>query len=81
MEFILATPAVRNLIREAKTHQMNTAIQTSTDVGMQSFDQSLMGLLNEGRIELETAKQHAVEKRPFERWQGTTRNILQHLNE
>ncbi len=76
MEVMIATPAVRNLIRERKTHQMNTAIQTSVDIGMQTMDQSLMNLLNEGQVELEVAKEYALEKKPFEAWKGSTRNIL-----
>lgn len=76
MEIMIATSAIRNLIRERKTHQMSTAIQTSVDFGMQTMDQSLMNLLNDGYIELKVAKEHAFEKKAFDAWKGVTRNIL-----
>ena len=76
MEIMIATSAIRNLIRERKAHQINTAIQTSTDSGMQSMDQSLMSFLNNGHIDLKIAKEYAIEKKPFEMWKGTTRDIL-----
>ena len=81
MEVMIATSAIRNLIRERKTHQMGTAVQTSTDSGMQSMDQSLMGLLNDGRINVTIAKEYALEKQPFESWKGSTRDILQKSRE
>ena len=80
MEIMTATPAIRNLIRESKTHQMHTAIQTSTAAGMQTFDQGLMSRLESGVIDIKEAKEHAIEKRPFEKWDGETRNILQHID-
>ena len=47
MEVLIATNAIRNLIREHKVHQMSTVLQTSYDVGMQTMDQALMSLLGE----------------------------------
>jgi twitching motility protein PilT len=47
----VATVAVRNLIREGKTHQMPSAIQTGTQVGMQSLEQALRNLVMQGRID------------------------------
>ncbi len=41
LEVLVGTPAVRNLIREGKTHQLDSAIQTGSDVGMRSFQKSL----------------------------------------
>ncbi len=41
LEVLVGTPAVRNLIREGKTHQLDSAIQTGSDVGMRSFQRSL----------------------------------------
>ncbi len=76
MEIMIATSAIRNLIRERKTHQMGTALQTSVDSGMQTLDQSLMNLLNNDDIELKVAKEHALEKKAFDAWEGATRNIL-----
>jgi len=79
MEIMIATPAIRNLIRERKTYQMTTVIQTGTEYGMQTFDQGLMNLLIENRIDKNTAVVHANEKRVFKDWKGVTRNILQHV--
>ncbi len=41
LEILIGTPAVRNLIREGKTHQINSAIQTGTEFGMRTFQKSL----------------------------------------
>ena len=76
MEVMTASNAIRNLIRERKVHQMNTVIQTGADSGMQTMDQGLMNLLNENKIDKETAIDHAFEKKQFEEWKGTTRDIL-----
>jgi twitching motility protein PilT len=43
--------AIRNLIREAKTHQMPSAIQTGTSLGMQSLEQALKTLVMQGRVD------------------------------
>jgi twitching motility protein PilT len=50
MEVMIATPAVRNLIREAKTHQIMNAIQTGVQYGMQTLNQSLSALCRRGMI-------------------------------
>jgi twitching motility protein PilT len=49
-EIMLATPAIRNLIREDKIPQMVTAMQTGGELGMCTLDQSLQTLLNKGII-------------------------------
>ncbi len=54
-EVMLATPAIRNLIREGKNHQIDTTIQTSGALGMQTMDTSLMNLYKRGLITKETA--------------------------
>lgn len=54
-EIMLASPAVRNLIREAKTHQITSTIQTSANVGMTTMDQALRDLYLKGAISMETA--------------------------
>jgi twitching motility protein PilT len=51
VEIMVATVAIRNLIREGKTHQMPSAIQTGTQVGMQSLEQALRTLVMQGRID------------------------------
>lgn len=44
LEILITTPAVKNLIREGKTHQIDSAIQTGAEWGMQSFERSLLDL-------------------------------------
>jgi twitching motility protein PilT len=54
-EIMVATPAIRNLIREAKTHQITSTIQTSATFGMITMDQTLRDLYLKGFISLEDA--------------------------
>src|SRR5205823_7811361 len=54
-EVMVATPAIRALIREGKTHQLYTDIQTGGQFGMQSLDQHLLTLLSERKITYEDA--------------------------
>ncbi len=79
MEVMVATHAIRNLIRERKIHQINTIIQTSSDIGMQTMDQALMNQLEDGHIEKKTAVAFAQEKKQFEQWKGSSREILQRV--
>ncbi len=60
VEVMVATPAIRNLIRENKTHQIPSTIQTSHQFGMISMDQSLRDLYAKGWITLEDAMLRAV---------------------
>jgi len=55
MEIMLGVPAIANLIREGKTHQMETIIQGGASLGMQTLDQSLKNLLNAGKVSFEEA--------------------------
>jgi len=55
-EIMLGTPAIRNLIREAKVAQMYSAIQTGMSHGMQTLDQSLSNLVNRGVISRQDAE-------------------------
>jgi twitching motility protein PilT len=64
-EIMLGTPAVRNLIREAKIAQMNAAIQTGAAVGMQTLDQCLTDLVRRNVISMSEARQHAAIKENF----------------
>ena len=66
-EVLVVTPAVRNIIREAKSHQIDAVIQTGADKGMQSMDRVLVALINEGKITYEEAKNYAVDMQEFER--------------
>lgn len=66
-EIMVATPAVRNIIREGKTHQLDAIIQTGAEHGMQSMDKTLAGLIKSGRITLEEAKGYAIDVQEMER--------------
>ncbi|WP_205697938.1 type IV pilus twitching motility protein PilT [Conexibacter sp. SYSU D00693] len=55
-ETLVPTPAVRNLIREGKTHQIPSAMQTGAGVGMQTLDASLAGLVRAGKISQKAAE-------------------------
>ena len=59
-EIMTATPAIRNLIREEKTHQIDSVIASSSGAGMRTMDQSLHRLVKEGTISKEVALQHAI---------------------
>ncbi|MCG9896159.1 MAG: type IV pilus twitching motility protein PilT [Fimbriimonadaceae bacterium] len=59
-EIMIATPAVRNLIRENKTHQIPSSIQTGANFGMISMDQCLRDYYNKGVITLEDAMARAM---------------------
>ncbi len=58
-EVMIPTAAVRNLIREAKTHQLYSVIQTGSAFGMQTMDASLAGLVRSGQITKAVAEQRA----------------------
>ena len=68
LEILIANPAVRNLIREGKTHQIPSMIQTGKKYGMQLLDDAIMGLLNKGMISPDDAYSKSNDKarfRPF----------------
>ena len=58
-EIMLCTPAIRNLIREDKVAQMYSAIQTGGQLGMQTLDQCLKGLVDKGMITKDAAREKA----------------------
>ena len=58
-EIMLCTPAIRNLIREDKVAQMYSAIQTGGQLGMQTLDQCLKGLVGKGMITKDAAREKA----------------------
>ncbi len=64
-EIMIGTPAIRNLIREAKVAQMYSTIQTSQGVGMQTLDQNLMELVKRNVITNAEARTKAVSKESF----------------
>ncbi len=64
-EIMVGTPAIRNLIREAKVAQMYSAIQTGRRDGMQTLDQNLKELVDAGKITIKAAAGKAVSKDMF----------------
>jgi len=66
-EILIATPAVRNIIREGKTHQLEAVIQTGGEFGMQSMDKTLVGLVHNGSITYDDARQFAVDQDELDR--------------
>ncbi len=70
VEVLIATPAVRNLIREGKTHQLYSVIQTGGRLGMQSRDAHLKELVMNGIITWEEAVAHATDPEELRRLAG-----------
>jgi pilus retraction protein PilT len=66
-EILVANPAVRNIIREGKSHQLDAVIQTGADAGMQTMDRTLVGLVQNGTITYDDARSFAVDLAEFER--------------
>ena len=71
LELMIATPAIRNIIREEKTYQMPTMIQMGNKDGMISLDQTLKVLLAEGKISREEAIKKAIDKKVFMEMRGS----------
>ncbi len=65
LEILICTPAVRNLIREAKTYQIPSAMQTGKKYGMQTLDDAILDLLKKGWISPEDAYTNCIEKSKF----------------
>jgi twitching motility protein PilT len=70
-EVLVPTPAIRNLIREGKTHQIYSAIQTSGSTGMQTMDAHLAQLVRQGRITQKLAESRAAVPEELRRLLGT----------
>jgi twitching motility protein PilT len=66
-EILLANSAVRNIIREGKTYQLEAVIQTSGESGMQSMDKTLAALIKGGTITYDEAKNYAVDLEELDR--------------
>lgn len=67
LELMVATPGIQNLIREGKTHQIESAIQTGGKYGMKTMDMSLSELYKKGIISLDTALTYAVDTETIKR--------------
>jgi len=66
-EVLIATPAVRNIIREGKSYQLESVIQTGTESGMQSMDRTLLELVHRGVISYDEARNYAVDIEELDR--------------
>ncbi len=66
-EILIATPAVRNIIREGKSHQLEAVIQTGAEHGMQSMDKTLVSMIHNGTISYDEARNYAVDLEELER--------------
>jgi len=66
-EIMISTPAVRNIVREGKTHQLDAVIQTSAEQGMIQMDKALAQLVRGGRITRDEAKGYCIDTEEFER--------------
>ena len=66
-EVLVANPAVRNIIREGKSHQLDAVIQTGADAGMQTMDRTLISLVQSGVVTYDDARSFAVDVMEFER--------------
>ena len=66
-EIMVANTAIRSIIREGKTHQLDTAIQTGASEGMQTMDRTLAKLVQQGTVTFDSAREYAVDVREFER--------------
>jgi len=68
LEIMIGTPAIANLVREGKTFQIPSIIQTAKKDGMQLMDQHLLDLLKTKRINPEEAYRCAIDKKQFEQY-------------
>jgi twitching motility protein PilT len=66
-EILVVTSAVRNIVREGKTHQLDAVIQTGAEHGMQSMDRTLANLIHAGTITYEEARNYAVDLQELDR--------------
>ena len=67
-EIMIANSAIRSLIRDGKTFQIDTAIQTGADQGMQTMDRTLAKLVQSGTISYESAREYAIDINELDRF-------------
>lgn len=67
-ELLINNSAVSNLIREGRTHEISTIIQTSSQEGMIDMDRSLAELVRKGEVTIEHAFERAMDPKTFERY-------------
>ncbi len=68
LEIMVSTPAIRNLIREGKTHQIQSSIQTGVSLGMESMDKSLVNLYNKGIISKDNVLKYCIDPENIKRY-------------
>ena len=61
LEVMTVTPAIQSLIREGKTHQIQSSVQTGSKYGMQTMDMAIADLYRKNEITIETAMEYAVD--------------------
>ena len=67
LEVMVTTPGIQNLIREGKTHQIESAVQTGSKYGMKTMDMALADLYKRGEITSESAISYAVDRETLKR--------------
>src|SRR5437588_9036110 len=77
-EVLVATPAIRNLIREAKVHQVYSAMQAGAQYGMRTMDKSLAELVTAGKISMELARQRCHDLAELDRLLGGATGRMAH---
>ena len=70
-EVLVATPAIRNLIREGKTHQIYSSMQAGGKYGMQTMDQALANLVKAGLVAMSTAAERCANLEDLKRLSGS----------
>ncbi len=68
LEIMVRTDAIGNLIREGKSHQIDSFIQTGKELGMQSMDSDLARLVKTNKVNIEIAQRRAIDLKDFKRY-------------
>jgi len=76
-EVLVATAAIRNMVREGKTHQIYSAMQAGAELGMHTMDQALADLVRTGKITYETGLEKAHHVDDFNKLTGREVRMLQ----
>ncbi|MBN2407123.1 MAG: Flp pilus assembly complex ATPase component TadA, partial [Elusimicrobia bacterium] len=71
VEVLIVTPGIRNMIREEKTEQIHSALQTGGVKGMQTMNQALFRLYKNGDITYKQAMDHSTDKKDMQRVMGS----------
>lgn len=70
-EILIATDAIKNMIREDKVHQIDNYIQTSQELGMASLEASLVSLVKAGKISMDHAREYTLRPEVLRRMMST----------